>query len=201
MDRAILARHGESERSAGKRVNGDPRVPVGLTEAGREQARRLGETLRHVPLGLAITSAFPRAIETADVALAGRRVPRLVVPDLNDLVFGTFEDGALEEYRAWVRAHGPEEAPPGGGESRADSVRRWVRGYRQVLERPEPEVLVVAHGMPIRYVLAAIEGVPPSALAEEVGYAEPFPLTAAELARAVARLDDWCGAPAWAAAG
>ena len=200
MDSVLLARHGESVRSVDGRVNGDPRVPAGLTAAGRAQAQALGELFAGRPVDLAVTSAFPRTIETADIALAGRDVPRLVLDDLNDLVFGSFENASLAEYRAWVRAHGPEDAPP-GGESRAASVRRWVRGFRTVLERPERTVLVVSHGMPIRYLLAAADGAAPTALAEELGYAEPHELGAAELARALGTLAAWCAAPAWAVDG
>jgi broad specificity phosphatase PhoE len=198
MDRLVLARHGESVASVSGRVNGDPAEPLGLTAAGRAQARRLGDALAARTVDLAVTSAFPRTIETAAIALTGRSVPRLVLAELNDLVFGVFEDAPLADYRAWVAAHEPEDAPP-AGESRADSVRRWTRGFRAVLERPERDVLVVCHGMPIRYVLAAAEGVAPAALAEEIGYAEPHELGADELATALGTLEGWCAAPAWGA--
>ena len=80
-------------------------------------------------------------------------------------------------------------------------MRRWLRGFRTVLERPERTVLVVSHGMPIRYLLAAADGAAPTALAEELGYAEPHELGAAELARALGTLAAWCAAPAWAVDG
>jgi broad specificity phosphatase PhoE len=196
MDRLFLARHGESVRSVGRLVNGDARVPAGLTEAGRDQARRLGRLMAGEALDLAVTSEFPRTIETADIALAGRDVPRAVVPDLNDLVFGSFENGSLADYRAWVISHGPTEAPP-GGESRAAAVSRWARGFRAVLGRPGAHALVVCHGMPIRYLLSAAEGRPPSALADEIAYAEPHVMAAPDLERAVEVLSEWSSAAEW----
>ena len=46
MERAIFARHGESEFSAAGTVNGDPLVEGGaLTDRGREDARALGMLL------------------------------------------------------------------------------------------------------------------------------------------------------------
>ena len=198
MNAIILARHGESELSLVGRTNGDPGTSCALTEAGREQARRLGQLLEMDDLGLCVTSEFQRAQETADLALEGREVPRLVLPDLNDIRFGDFEGRALTEYRAWAHAHGPEEAAPGGGDSRAETVRRYVRGYRTILARPERMILVVAHGLPVRYVLDALAGQNPAAAVEQVPYAEPFHLKAAELSAAVERLSEWAAAPAWA---
>src|SRR5919201_4517715 len=156
VEMAILARHGESELSVAGRTNGDPMLACGLTEAGRVQARRLGAVLAREPLELCVVSEFQRARETADLALEGRDVPRLVVPELNDIRFGEFEGLALSDYRAWARAHGPEVPAPGGGESRAETVRRYVRGYRIRLSRPKRTMLVVVHGLPVRYVLDAL---------------------------------------------
>lgn len=198
MERLILARHGESERSVEGLTNGDPTVRVALTATGREEARSLGVELRDEPIGLCVTSEFERARETADLALEGRDVPRLVLADFDDIHFGQFEGRLLTEYRAWAHAHGPEDLCPGGGESRAQTVARYVRGYRTILARPEETILVVAHGLPIRYVLDAVGERSPAALIEQIAYAEPFWLTRPELERAVERLDAWVRRPAWA---
>ena len=197
LKRVLLARHGESDLSARGLTNGDPRVANILTERGREQARRLGELLAPEPIDLCVTSEFERARETAAIALAGREVPRLVLPQLNDIRFGRFEGGALDDYRAWAHAHGPDEEAPGGGESRAETIRRYVTGYRTILQRPERVILLVAHALPIRYALDAVAGRLPAARIEKIPYAEPFPLTAAELTAAVERLEQWTLAPAW----
>jgi 2,3-bisphosphoglycerate-dependent phosphoglycerate mutase len=197
VNAVILARHGESELSVVGRTNGDPRTPCALTEAGREQARRLGELLAGDELGLCVVSEFQRAQETADLALEGREVPRLVMPELNDIRFGDFEGHALPEYRAWAHSHGPEDPAPGDGDSRAETVRRYVRAYRTILARPEVTILVVAHGLPVRYVLDALEARDPEAVVGQVPYAEPFRLTAAELAGAVDLLEAWVARPVW----
>lgn len=196
MDRVVLARHGESERSVEGLTNGDPRVPCALTATGREEARRLGAELADDPIDLCVTSEFERVLQTADLALAGRDVPRLVLADLNDIRFGEFEGRPLTEYRAWAHAHGPEDVVP-GGDSRAQTVARYVHGYRTILARPEELVLVVAHGLPVRYVLDALDGRNPAAAIAQVPYAEPFRLSARELAQAVDRLDAWARSPAW----
>jgi broad specificity phosphatase PhoE len=198
MDEVILARHGESELSVVGTVNGDPAVACALTPTGEEQARRLGERLSEIEIDLCATSEFERAWQTADLALAGREVPRLVMPELNDVRFGEFEGRTLVDYRGWAAANEPTTEAPGGGESRAATVARYVRAYRTILARPEQTVLVVAHGLPIRYVLNALEEKVPAPLVEQVAYAEPYALGRAEFERAADLLDGWATSPAWA---
>jgi 2,3-bisphosphoglycerate-dependent phosphoglycerate mutase len=194
---ALLARHAESELSVVGLTNGDPASAVALTPAGREQARALGRSLAAERIDLCVTSEFQRAHQTADLALEGRDVPRLVLPELNDIRFGEFEGRALTDYRAWAHTHGPEEPAPGGGDSRAQTVARYVRAYRTILARPEGTVLVVAHGLPVRYVLDAVEGRNPAAAVALVPYAEAFRVSADDLGAAVARLERWLEQPAW----
>jgi probable phosphoglycerate mutase len=197
VETVILARHGESELSAAGLVSGDPAEPRGLTEIGREQARRLGERLAGEAIDLCVISEFVRVRQTADLALAGGEVPRVVVPELNDVRFGEFEGQPFEVYRAWARERDPMEAPP-GGESRAEVAARYVRGFRRVLERPERTILVVAHGLPLRYTLLALEDLDPTPIVEQIPLAEPYRLTRAELERAAARLERWSRSPVWA---
>jgi probable phosphoglycerate mutase len=197
VEEALLARHAESEFSVRGLTNGDPELEVALTEHGREQARLLGQRLTATEIDLCVTSEFKRAEETANLALQGRDVPRLVVPELNDIRFGEFEGHPLTDYRIWARAHGPEDPVPGGGETRAGTVARYVAGFRRLLGRPERAILIVAHSLPIRYVLNAAAGHTPRPAIEQVPYAEPLELTATELTRAVERLDEWTRAPTW----
>ena len=197
MESVLLARHAESELSARELANGDPAVAGGLTERGREQARRLGEELRDEPLDLCVVTEFQRVVETADLALEGRRVPRLVVPELNEIGYGAYEGGGFAAYLEWAWAAGPLDESPGGGESRADAVRRIARGYRIVLERPERTILVVTHGLAVRYVLEAVEGRAPAQRLARVDEARPYRFTAEELERAVEVIESWCAAPSW----
>lgn len=188
MDEVVLARHGETETSVRGIVGGDAR----LTEAGRAQARALGHELAPVAFGVCLTSEARRARETAELALAGRDVARELLPDLNDIGFGAFVGEPLTAYRAWIASHPPTAAPP-GGESRVETLRRFARGFRTLLARPERTVLVVAHGLALRTVLderprPEVTGVP---------YGSSIRVSRAELVHAVERLDAWCEAPVW----
>jgi broad specificity phosphatase PhoE len=197
MDRALLVRHGESEYSVKALVNGIPSVACPLTEPGRQQAEQLGERLSGEPIGLCVVTEFGRTHETADLVLGDREVPRLVVPDLNDPFYGAFEDGPLSAYRAWAATHGPEDVPPGGGETRLEIAARYVRGFRTVLARPESSILVVCHSLPIAFAAAAADGRGPRAKMPLVTYAEPHVLYADQLAAAVERLEAWTRNPVY----
>lgn len=186
----VLARHGESTSSANGLINGDPAANIELTENGRQQARRLGSVLANAPIDLSVTSTFLRTQQTADIALAGRDVPRLVVDDLDDLRFGHFEGRPLAQYREWYRRNGNAVAP-GGGESRLQSVERFCRGLRVVLARDETNVLVVAHGLMIAYVHAATTQHDLDLAPNPLPYAVPYDFHGAELERALHRLERW----------
>jgi broad specificity phosphatase PhoE len=188
MDDLVLVRHGESEASAAGVVGGD----AGLTEVGRSQAREAARALAELPFDACFTSPARRTRETAALVLEGRDVPQSVLPDLADIDFGKYSGEPLQEYRAWTATHDPTEAPP-GGESRADTLRRFCRVYRVLLERPEAHVLVVAHGL----TLSALTDDPPQPSVTGVPYGSTLTLTRDELASSVARLERWCEAPAW----
>lgn len=188
MDDVVLCRHAESVTAAAGIVGGD----APLTEAGREQARRLGRELASLPLDLCITSGAARARETAAIALTGRDVPCEVDEAFGDIDFGRLEGAPLEAYRAWVGSHPPTAAPP-GGESRVATLRRFARAYRSLLDRAAPHLLVVAHGL----TLSALAGERPEPIVAGVPYASWVRLTADELESRVALLERWCNAPAW----
>jgi broad specificity phosphatase PhoE len=197
MRTAILARHGESDMNARDALNSDAGAAVGLSPAGEEQARRLGEELAGEPVDLCITSALTRTRRTAELALGGRDVPMEAWPALNDPRYGAFEGGPFQPYREWAWAHGSTVEPPGGGESRQAVVTRYAQAFRRLLERDEVTVLVVIHSLPIAYVLGAVDGADPAQRMGMIDYARPFRLEAEALGRAVDRLEAWCAAPSW----
>jgi broad specificity phosphatase PhoE len=194
---ALMVRHGESEYSVDLRLNGEVGAGVALTERGREEARRLGEELARKRIDLCITSAFLRTMETAELALAGRSVPRLVVPDLGDPHYGSYEGATLEEYRSWADAARSDARPSGGGESRLKIVARYARAFRVLLDRPEETILAVTHSLPIAYALSTRDGELPRPRVPLVGHASIHRFSADELKRAADALETWAAAPTW----
>ena len=197
MESAIFVRHGESEYSVDLRLNGDAAVDVGLTSRGKEEARRLANELARTDIDLCVTSAFRRTLETADLALAGRDVPRLVLPELNDPRYGRFEGSTLEEYRGWADSARSDARPSDDGESRLDIVARYARALRILMGRSENVLLVVAHSLPIAYVLATRGGELPRPRVPLVAHAALHRFTGRELEQAADTLEAWVAAPTW----
>jgi broad specificity phosphatase PhoE len=196
VDRLILARHAESEYSARGTLNGDPSIAVALTDLGREQARALGGRLADEPIGVCAVTEFLRTRETAELALARRDVPIVVVKELNDHPAGSYEGRLLTEYLEWAHASSPDDVVPGASESRAQVIARFARGFRILLERPEPVALAVLHSLPLAYLFGAVEGRDPAARMDMLPYAEARALTADEVGRGVELLERWTTARA-----
>ena len=194
MAGVVLVRHALAGSNrlgiASSAVPGD-----GLTPEGVKQARRLAEQLAGDEIEVAVSSAFARTRQTLAVALEGRGVPTVVVEELNEIHFGSFDGGPLDTYRAWAAAHPPTERAPGGGESRAHAAARFARGLRRVLERPERTILVVGHALVLRYVLDAAEGLAPAPLMTPVEHAAPYRLDRGGVERAADLLAAWSREP------
>jgi broad specificity phosphatase PhoE len=181
----VISRHGESTLNFENRVNGDPAVPVLLTEKGRNEAMLLGKQLAHIPIDLCVHTRFGRTHETASVALAGREVPFEVEPMLDDIYVGELEGKTLDDYRAWKREHTRADAFP-GGESLDDAARRYAKAYRKLIERPEQAILVVTHEIPLRYAINAADGSDElDGPARQLANATPYLFDEAAMTRAV----------------
>ena len=95
----------------------------GLSPLGREEGAKLARQVAGVTLDLCVTSRFPRAQQTAALALGDRAVPHVVDGDLDDVRIGDLEGRTLADYRAWKDEHGHGTRFP-GGESLLEAARR-----------------------------------------------------------------------------
>jgi broad specificity phosphatase PhoE len=150
--RLLLARHGESLWNAERRFQGT--TDIALSARGRAQASALGRGLGGFRIRAAYVSPFRRAMETAELALAGTGIPLVVVEELRELSLGAWEGCTVDEVRArdgdpyvaWVRA--PHDCPPPGGEPLpvvSERVRAGLDRIAGAHDRGD-DVLVVAHG-------------------------------------------------------
>ncbi len=197
MEALILARHAHAASNAAGTVSCVP-PGGGLSELGTEQAQALREALAGEEIDLGVATELRRTQQTLSLVLAGRDVPVLVVPGLNEIGFGSFEAGLLSAYRAWAWTSGPEALCPGGGESRAQAASRFAAALEGLLARPERIVLAVSHAVPIRYVLDAADGRAPSARVQPVAHAEPHRLGRGAVEAAIAHLRAWARQPRFA---
>ena len=186
----VLARHGESVLNTEDRVNGDPSLPVELTERGREQARALGAQVANLPLDLCVHTSFDRTRQTAELVLRGRDVPFVEEPLLNDIDVGSLEGVLIDDYRAWKRRHTRRDAFP-GGESLDAAALRYAAGLRKLLARDVTTALVVCHEIPVRYTVNAAAGSAElDGPVHDLRNAAPYIFDEPALQRAAARMEE-----------
>ena len=191
MERIFLARHAlAASNDAGLASYAAP--GEGLTPQGVEQARALGDLLSGEQIALGVATELRRTQQTLELALEGRQIRRIVIPELNEIHFGSYDGGLLSEYREWAGTEAPALPAPGGGESRAQAAARYASGLRSVLARPEETALVIAHALAVRYIVDAAKGLVPAPLMlAPVEHALPYRLAAVELERAAELLESW----------
>ncbi|HEY6960472.1 MAG TPA: histidine phosphatase family protein [Gaiellaceae bacterium] len=162
MELLLLARHGQSLFNVDGIVNGDPERDKGLSPLGEDEGRKLGVQLAGILIDACVTSRFPRAQETARLALGQARAettPTEIDADLDDIRVGDLEGRTLDDYRTWKRAHRRSDRFPGAsGESLDDAAHRYADAFERVTLRPERTILCVCHEIPVRYAVNAAAG-------------------------------------------
>jgi broad specificity phosphatase PhoE len=189
----LVVRHGQSLFNVDQVVNGDPDLDRGLSEQGIEEAERLAGQLDALPLDLVAVSPFPRALQTANIALAGREVPHLVDEELGDVRIGELEGASLDAYRA-APAHSNRKVRFPGGESLDEAALRYAAAFGRLLARGEQATLVVCHEIPLRYLANAAAG--SDELNGPLAYvanAAPYLFDEASLSRAVGHIQELAG--------
>ena len=153
--RVWLIRHGATDVPPSITVgSGDPP----LSEAGREQARRLAARLRSRPLGEVWSSDLRRAAETAAIIAAPHGLAVRTAPELRELDFGAWEGRDLRELwredpdaaRAW---EGDITATPTTFGESVHQLQARVQEFWERRDAVTGEVAVVAH----RGSLAALQ--------------------------------------------
>jgi 2,3-bisphosphoglycerate-dependent phosphoglycerate mutase len=153
----ILVRHGQSVLNVAGTVNGDPRRDPGLSPKGIEEAQALGRQIAALAVDVAVVSPFPRAAQTADAALEGRAVPRIVDDDLGDIRLGELEGATAARYDA-AKSTGDRNVRFPGGESLNEAALRYVDAFERLAASSEPVTLVVCHEFAVRYSVNAAGG-------------------------------------------
>ena len=154
MKRIIMVRHGQSETNVTKAFTGQ--LNAALTDAGREQARRMAVYLDQYKVDKIYVSPLQRAVDTAE-AIALRqgcemeRESRLM--EINSglwqgLTFTEIAEKYPETYEVWKSNMG--NAAPDGGETCRQLYGRVVEFFEEVLKMPQQTICLVCHATPIR---------------------------------------------------
>jgi len=157
----LLARHGETEWNAIRRVQGWTDIP--LSEKGLAQAEALAGRLSRIPLAAVYSSDLSRAAQTAAPTAARLGLTVLTVPELREKGFGEWEgltqaDLERDYPELWHRYHVLRDldALVPGGETWPQVQERLSAALGRILAAhpgPDEAVLLVGHGGSGRMVI------------------------------------------------
>jgi broad specificity phosphatase PhoE len=146
----LLARHGETDWNAQRRVQGHSDTP--LNDNGRAQALALAETLDGTELDAIYSSDLARALDTARLVAERRGLDVTVLPELRERHFGTWE--GLTDTEILERFPDARSGSWGDGETKEEMRERVLAALQRIAgEHPGGRVLVVTHGGPVRSLL------------------------------------------------
>lgn len=163
--RVWLMRHGEVDYFD---AAGRPHRPesVTLNALGQEQARAAGVSLENVPLDRAIHSGLDRTRQTLNLVLGARALPVTEEPRFREIQTGRMSDWAGADpaavrdaiLRALPANLNPEDRFL-GGETYASLGERVGAAWRELLaDESWKQVLIVAHGVVNRFLIAGCLG-------------------------------------------
>jgi probable phosphomutase (TIGR03848 family) len=166
----LLVRHGHSTANADGVLAGWSEG-IGLTDAGREQAERLGERLRPLTLARVVSSPIQRCVETAAAALPD--LPASTHEGLGECHYGAWTGRRLAEVAQEDLWRVVQDDPAAAAfprddayraESLADMAARVIGTVRALDAEVEAEHgrsavwVAVSHGDPIKSVVAEAVG-------------------------------------------
>jgi probable phosphoglycerate mutase len=172
VTRLVLIRHGESVSSV-QRTMGGPRTCGGLSPLGRKQADALAERLQRtgeVRADVLVSSAYPRAFETAEIVATGLDDPPILVVE----ALGEHDPGEECDGRSWddaIAEHQPdwdhvwEHDPYASGFPGAESIGEFHHRvatalYELLREHPDRTLVIVCHGGVIDRILRILLRLP-----------------------------------------
>ena len=158
--RIYLARHGETEWNAARRLQG--RTDTALNSTGRQQAAKLAEHLKGVRLDAIYCSTLSRSRETAEIVRG--EVPLKSLAGLNERNHGKFEGAKVDgsdpvTEKEWrQRRRDPDDELDGG-----ESLNQFYERVRTALgairsEHSSGAILIVGHSLTNQMILRAIFG-------------------------------------------
>jgi probable phosphomutase (TIGR03848 family) len=157
----VLVRHAVTEQTGPVLTGRGPGVD--LSDAGRHQAKALGERLAEVPVAAVYASPIERTTQTAEAVaahhgLSVRELAGVVEADYGEWTGGKLSDLAKTDLWKTVQ-RAPSRARFPGGESLAGMQARMVAALEVVVaDHPGAVVVVVSHADPIKAAVAHYTG-------------------------------------------
>ncbi len=163
MTKIYLIRHAESESNRNRTFTGQ--LDVGLTDTGKEQARRLAEHFRGISPDAIVSSDLSRVVATVMPTAREKGLPIRRDPAFREIYGGAFEGRTYEdigeEYPAelavWLGDIDHGVCPD--GESIEDVKARVLPAFFRLIGESEGKTLILAtHATPVRALLSLATG-------------------------------------------
>lgn len=161
--RVYLVRHGATVLTAEDRFAGSSDVP--LSDAGRDQARRLAARLAEEPIAAFYASPMGRTMETARILAQPHGKGVSARDGFREIDHGRWEQKTRadverlypEEYARWESD--PFSFAPEGGESGLSVTARALPALLEVVAaHPGEQVLIASHKATIRLLISSLLG-------------------------------------------
>jgi ribonuclease H / adenosylcobalamin/alpha-ribazole phosphatase len=156
----VMLRHGVTEHTVNKVFSGLGGDDPGLTDLGREQARRAAARLaKRGPIDAIVSSPLLRTRETAEILAEELGLDVQLEPGFAEAAFGEWDGFSFpdimerwpDDIRSWLDS--PAVAPPGGESLDAVSERVDEARKRLLSDFEGQTVVVVSHVTPIKMML------------------------------------------------
>jgi broad specificity phosphatase PhoE len=157
--RIYLARHGQTDWNAQKRLQGW--TDTSLNQKGEEQAKALALLIADIDIGHVYCSTLTRSRSTAEILSSGR-IPITKMQELREQSYGKFQGKYMDgRDRAIVEEFDRRSVDPkdtlDGGESLEQFYARVKSGLDQILEHhTQGTILIVGHGGTNQQILRAL---------------------------------------------
>jgi broad specificity phosphatase PhoE len=158
----LLVRHGQTQWNVEMRLQGTK--DSNLTEAGIFQAKKLGERLSDMEFSEVFASPSGRTMKTAELVIGDKKNPIITDERLKEMNFGILEGRKIEtleekfKHEIAVMHDKPEAYNPAeyNGETYKELIGRTSQFLDEIINKKEGKILVVAHGMSLMAMIAAI---------------------------------------------
>jgi len=156
MKTIYFVRHGESQSNIRQIISGS-KDNIGLTDKGREQAKRAGQDLADKHIELVVCSPLIRTVDTATIIAReiGYDPANIIVnPLLVERDYGIYDGGPNEVYRDLLAGNVVHESV----ETTQQMHARFTKALEWLKNLKENTIVVVSHGGARRAIHVINEG-------------------------------------------
>jgi broad specificity phosphatase PhoE len=164
LARLLLVRHGVTDHNTSGKFLGH--TDAEMSPEGLRQVEKLRDRLAKEHFDTIYSSDLKRTMTTAEIICSGHPGEIVVCPELREINYGQTESLTYSEIKNLfpelaeaIHDFSPDMSFP-GGETLQEFISRTLKFLDRLdLRAPQPKILIVSHGGPIRTLLCELLGV------------------------------------------